>query len=109
MGCPSPEPGTHWRMVSMEPSLCVGRYEGTDMLLGRRGSRCQASLQSSPRWRSSLNKCLVQPWLGCTCAEKPSEPMRPTVDAARPWKAEKTQKPALRASLSLDKECPHKC
>src|SRR5262249_28788730 len=27
---------------------------------------------------------------------------------ARPWKAEKTQKPALRGSLSLDKECPHK-
>src|SRR5437016_5773856 len=35
--------------------------------------------------------------------------MRPTVDDARPWKAEKTQKTALRGSLSLDKECPHKC
>jgi hypothetical protein len=33
--------------------------------------------------------------VGCTCSEKASEPMRPTVDDARPWKAEKTQNPLL--------------
>jgi len=53
--------------------------------------------------RSSLNKCLVQPWLGCTCAEKPSQPMRPTVDDARPWKAEKTQNPLLGVVCLLTK------
>jgi hypothetical protein len=31
----------------------------------------------------------------CTCSEKSSQRMRPTVDNARPWKAEKKQKTAL--------------
>jgi hypothetical protein len=37
VGCPSPEPGPHGRAVIAPPALCVGRYEGTDLLLSRRG------------------------------------------------------------------------
>ena len=33
----SPEPGTNWRTGTVQPPLCVGRYEGTDRFLGRRG------------------------------------------------------------------------
>ena len=35
--CPSPDPGPHWPTHGVEPLLCIGRYEGTDMFLGRRG------------------------------------------------------------------------
>ena len=35
--CPSPAPGTHWRVNDTPPALCIGRYEGTTLLLGRRG------------------------------------------------------------------------
>jgi hypothetical protein len=34
--CPSPEPGTHWGTITVQPSFCIGRYEGTDTFLGRR-------------------------------------------------------------------------
>ena len=42
------------------PDLCVGRYEGTEMFLGRR-ARTDSSLHSSPRRREHLNTCVVQP------------------------------------------------
>jgi len=51
------------------------------------------SLQSSCKWRRSLNTCLVQPCWGGTSAQKPSQNMRLTVTCARPWKAEKSKKP----------------
>jgi hypothetical protein len=35
-GGPSPEPGPHGRTVAVQPPLGIGRYEGTDMFLGRR-------------------------------------------------------------------------
>jgi len=38
VGGPSPEPGPHWRTPVVQPLLCLGRYEGTDMFLGRRES-----------------------------------------------------------------------
>jgi hypothetical protein len=41
--CPSPEPGTHGRTVTVQPLLCVGRDEGTEMFLGRRGQPCRYS------------------------------------------------------------------
>src|SRR4030095_749586 len=34
--CPSPEPGTHWGTITVQPSFCSGRDEGTDTFLGRR-------------------------------------------------------------------------
>src|SRR5215475_11483730 len=33
--CSSPASGTHWRTVPVQPSLCIGRYEGKEILLGR--------------------------------------------------------------------------
>ena len=36
----SPQPETNWRTRCVEPPLGIGRYAGTDMLLGRRGP-CQ--------------------------------------------------------------------
>ena len=37
--CPSPEPGTHWGTIIVQPSFCIGRYEGTDKFLGRREAK----------------------------------------------------------------------
>ena len=37
-GCPSPEPGSHWRTPVVQPLLCLGRYEGTDRFRGCRGA-----------------------------------------------------------------------
>src|SRR5262249_48420543 len=34
--CPSPEPGSNWRTVPVQPCLCRGRYEVTALFLGRR-------------------------------------------------------------------------
>jgi hypothetical protein len=36
VGCPSPEPETHWRTAPVQPPLGRGRDEGTEKLLGRR-------------------------------------------------------------------------
>jgi hypothetical protein len=35
--CPSPAPDSHWRTSIVQPAFCRGRYEGTALLLGRRG------------------------------------------------------------------------
>jgi hypothetical protein len=37
VGCPSPKPEAHWRTANGQPPCCGGRYEGTEMLRGRRG------------------------------------------------------------------------
>jgi len=55
VGCPSPAPGTHWRTRSVQPRLCVGRDEGTDTFLGRRGrhhrlSALTISLVTEPQY-----------------------------------------------------------
>jgi hypothetical protein len=50
VGCPSPEPATNWRAVSVPPLLGIGRYEGTDRSLGRRRD-LRISLQSPLQWR----------------------------------------------------------
>ena len=55
----SPAPGTNWPTVAVEPSLCIGRYEGTEMFLGR-SDHAERSLHSSLPWRENLNKCVVQ-------------------------------------------------
>src|SRR5215475_5885438 len=49
--------GQHLRV---EPTLCLGRDEGTDTLLGRR-ARTDASLHSSLGRREHLQTCVVQP------------------------------------------------
>ena len=45
--CPSPEPGPNWRTRRVELVLCIGRYEGTDMFLGRRGLHCLSAIAST--------------------------------------------------------------
>jgi hypothetical protein len=37
VGCPSPEPDIDWRTPDVQPGYCIGRYEGTEALLGRSG------------------------------------------------------------------------
>jgi hypothetical protein len=44
--CSSPKPDAHWRTVTVDPVVCIGRYEGTDTFLGRR-AHLDRSLQSS--------------------------------------------------------------
>jgi Transposase IS116/IS110/IS902 family len=66
--CPSPEPEPNWRRRPLQPPLCVRRYEGTDMFLGRRAR--SIALQSSSRRRLNLHKCLVQSHAHCTCSGK---------------------------------------
>ena len=84
-----------------------GRYEGTELFLGRRETIGEL-LCHRPQRRQSLHKCLVQP----ICAPVLRNQVR-TCDrrstTPSPWKAEKKQKTAQRGSLSLDKGSPHKC
>src|SRR2546426_6804242 len=77
--CSSPEPDSTWRTFDVHPVVCIGRYEGTDMFLGRR-ERTHRSLQSSFTRRSSLNKGLVQPCCRCTSIGKSSQDMLPRDD-----------------------------
>jgi Transposase IS116/IS110/IS902 family len=105
--CPSPEPGSHGRTMHVQPPFCIGRYEGTALFLGRRGPYGDFSAIACEGDRASI-RVWCSP-LVCTCAQKSRQDMRPTVDCARPWKAEKKQKTAPRGSLSLDKGSPHKC
>jgi transposase len=58
VGCPSPEPETNCRTEHVQPPGCVGRYEGTERFLGRRGQD-NVALQSPSRWRENLNTCVV--------------------------------------------------
>src|SRR5262245_39026753 len=88
--CPSPEPDTNWRVQDAQPALCIGRYEGTTLFLGRRGY---------PHWFSALvTQVTTEPQYvfgaatrGWHRAWKASENTRPLVDCARPWKAEKNE------------------
>jgi hypothetical protein len=58
--CPAPEPGTHWRAAEVQPSLCVGRYEGTPVVRGRRGY---------PPWFAALATAVVtEPHAVCGAA-----------------------------------------
>ena len=49
----------------MYPVVCIGRYEGTERLRGRR-ERTYSSLPSSSTRRENLKKCLGQPCFRCT-------------------------------------------
>src|SRR6266508_1598779 len=77
--CSSPEPASHWRTFDVHPVVCRGRYEGTEMFLGRR-ERTQSSLPSSFTRRESLKKCVVQPCCRCTSLWKSRQDMWPRDD-----------------------------
>src|SRR4030095_4480210 len=90
--CPSPEPGTHWRTVPVQPLLCIGRYEGTDIFLGRQ--------ETTRRLLALAIAMVTEPQyvfgaatVGCTWSSKSSQQMRPTVDAPGPGKRKKAKKP----------------
>src|SRR5262249_29004927 len=89
--CPSPEPGTNWRTVNVQPSLCVGRYEGTDIFLGRKETKRRLFALAIAMVTEPQYVCGAA-MVGCTCSSKSSQQMRPTVGDAKPWKAEKKQK-----------------
>jgi len=76
--------------------------EGTEMWLGRRASLPDVPLQSSPRRRSSLKQCVVQPPSSCTGLGTCSQDTTLGADCASPRKAEtKGRKSAPRGRLSL--------
>jgi hypothetical protein len=55
-GGPAPDPGPHWRPVTtVQPPLCIGRDEGTETFLGRRGyphgpAAIAASMATEPQY-----------------------------------------------------------
>src|SRR5262249_52432073 len=83
------------------PDLCIGRYEGTETLLGRR-ARTDSPLHSSLWRRAHLKTCVVQPR---SVAPSYGNPVRTrhrllTMPGLPRRKKAKT---ALRSSWSLDK------
>ena len=44
--------------VKVQPLVCGGRYEGTEIFLGRR-ELYERSLGAPSQWRETLKKCLV--------------------------------------------------
>ncbi len=78
----SPEPEANWRTVTVDPVVCLGRYEGTERLLGRREHRNQ-SLHSSHAGRKNLKKCVVQPRVRCTSIPKSRQDRLPRDNCAK--------------------------
>jgi hypothetical protein len=77
-------------MFHVYPVGCIGRYEGTHKVLGRREHRYY-SLPSSCTRREHLNKCVVQPhW--CISMWKSSQDTRPIANDASINKAGKNAK-----------------
>ena len=64
--CPSPEPEPNGRTAPVQPRLCIGRYEGTDRFLGRRGQHCRLSaltvaVVSEPQYVCGAATCCLHP------------------------------------------------
>ena len=106
VGCPAPAPDTHGRVTETQPPLCIGRYAGTAVFLGRRGYP-PGALPSSPRGRRNRHPCVVPP---CSVA-----PVHSNQGSTRPrlrpapglHRRKKIEKSAHRSSGSLDKRGPH--
>src|SRR6266540_4568001 len=64
----SSEPGSHWTTRRVEPTLCRGRYEGTETFRGRRALTAQA-LHVSLRRREHLKTCVRQPRMLCAIVQ----------------------------------------
>src|SRR5215510_13651505 len=106
--CPSPEPGTHWGTSIVQPSFCIGRYEGTETFLGRSEAQLRLCARAIPRVRAP------QDVFGAATSwprQYPDIKSGHATDGRRPrlWNAEKkVQNPLLGGSVSLDKQGPHK-
>src|SRR5919198_1501137 len=98
--CPSPEPDTHWRVQDAQPAFGIGRSEGTTFLLGRRGypHGCSALGTKVTTEPQDVFGAATPGWHR---AWKASEHTRPTVDCARPWKAEKNENCPLIGGVCL--------
>src|SRR5215510_15598753 len=107
--CPSPEPGTNWRTVNVQPPFCIGRYEGTDMFLGRRGTRGRLFALAIPYGE----RASISVWCSHVLAAPVYRNYVRTCDrlstALGPGTRKKSKKSAHRGSLSLDNRGPHKC
>ena len=78
----------------MHPVVCIGRYEGTERLRGRR-ERTYSSLPSSSTRRENLKKCLGQPCFRCTSYWTSRQNMVPRDHGA----AEKAEKKRQRLNM----------
>jgi hypothetical protein len=104
---PRTRPWTSLVHSDVQPRMCVGRAEGTDMVLGRRqpgtGSR-----QSPGGWRETLTTCVVQ-LRGRPSRRQCSQNTLPEASSAQPEpQRKKMAKFALRGRVSLDNRGPHK-
>jgi hypothetical protein len=106
VGCPSPAPDTPWRTGSVPSPLCIGRYEGTERLLGRRDSPEQSLHASSPR-REHLTTCLGQPVGAPADGNADSTRCQRRMTLSLNPSGKKWEKTAPRGSLSLDNGGPH--
>jgi hypothetical protein len=80
--CSSPKPAAHWRTVTVDPVVCIGRYEGTDTFLGRR-EHMDRSLPSSLARREHLPTCVVPPRVRCTSRRKSRQDRWPSDNCAK--------------------------
>src|SRR5712691_1139407 len=76
LGCSAPAPAPHGRTVHGYPGVCRGRYEGTEMLLGR-SARTSSSLPSSCTRQENLKTCVGQPGCRGTSRRKSRQHMGP--------------------------------
>ena len=107
VGCPCPEPGSHWRTGHVQPLFCRGRCEGTALFLGRRDPGVAFSALALAGDRAS-----IRVWCshigGHLCPEITSGHATDARLRRVPAKRKKSKKTARRGSLSLDKGSPHK-
>jgi hypothetical protein len=98
--CPAPEPRTNGRVNTTQPALCIGRYAGTALVLGRRGSH---------QWCSAIAmKVATEPPYVCgaatlvgTWARKSRQDTRPFATCAGTTKAEKKRENPLSGVVCL--------
>jgi len=108
VGCPSPAPDTHWRARHAQPALCIGRYEGTASLRGRRaepprGSAIVTAVMMAPQ---EVFGAAMLGWhldMATKADHTTACRLRPSLESG------KKQKTAQRGRVSLDKGSPHKC
>jgi hypothetical protein len=108
VGGPSPAPDTPWRARHAQPAFCLGRYEGTESVRGRRekpprGSAIVTAVRMEPHY---VFGAAMRGWhlnMETKSAHTTACRLRPSLESG------KKQKTAQRGSVSLDKGSPHKC
>ena len=104
---PPPSRARTGEATTLRQPFAADGMRGRHYCSGAEGNR-HAALQSPHRWRLHLKTGWGQPCLVGTWARKSRQNTRRDDAAAGMYTAGKKQKSALRGSVSLDKERPHK-